>query len=187
MNSYCRIGVAALTLWLWAAGVSAQVGLEPGTRVRVFDSHRWIVGRIGSANDDAITLLEKPDSDPLVLPRSQVTRLEVSRRPSRRKKGALIGAAVGAAAGIAIVALDGGGSCPQPQEDFLGLCRSPKNEFSGPQYYAFAAALLGAAGAGVGALVAPGEKWEAVTDQRLHLSVGPARGGGVRFAASLRF
>jgi hypothetical protein len=52
--------------------------------------------------------------------------------------------------------------------------------------YGAAALLLGVAGAGIGALVAPGEKWESVTGDRLRVAVSPAR-GGARVAVSLNF
>ena len=75
------------------------------------------------------------------------------------------------------------GSCPQPAEAFPSCI----DVASGPQYYAVGALLLGAGGALIGAIVAPGEKWEAVTGDRMRVAVGPAPGGGVRFVASLSF
>jgi hypothetical protein len=59
--------------------------------------------------------------------------------------------------------------------------------FEGPEYYAGGALVLGAIGAGVGALVAPGEKWEAVSSDRLGLAVGSTRGGGLKLGVSFRF
>ena len=47
--------------------------------------------------------------------------------------------------------------------------------------------ILGVLGAGIGAVVPPGEKWEAVSLDRLHVSVTPARGRGVRMAVSVGF
>jgi len=39
----------------------------------------------------------------------------------------------------------------------------------------------------VGYVLAPGEKWETASADRLRIAVVPTRGGGVRAAVSLRF
>jgi hypothetical protein len=47
--------------------------------------------------------------------------------------------------------------------------------------------IFGLLGAGIGAAVAPGEKWETVSFDRSHVSVAPAGGPGVRLAFSFGF
>lgn len=179
MNTSIRLGVVLIAMWSFAENVSAQTQLGPGTRVRVFEAARSIVGTLDAIDDQTITFRKKPDSEPVTLDRSKIVRLEVSRKPSRRKVGALIGGAVGVVAGVAFAAAQ---DC-QPEQDFLNICKNTKNN---PGYYAFAAVVLGAAGAGLGALVAPGEKWESVTAVRPHVAVWPSR-GGVRIGVSLAF
>lgn len=191
------IGLVALLLSLSVAYGEEPPPLGLGARVRVLLNEpsqsasathgKTLKGRLLGISDTAITLETSPSRAPVILSRQNVAGLELSLRRSQRKKGALIGLGVGAAAGLVLVAADSGGSCPPPEEDLFGLCRGFQEDFSGPEYYALSAALLGAAGAGIGALVAPGEKWKTVTSDRLRLAVEPARGGGVRFGVSLAF
>lgn len=149
---------------------------------------KQITGRMLDLSDAAITIETSPDRPPVVLSRKDVAGLEVSLRRSRRKKGALIGLAVGAAIGTVIMAADNGhDSCPPLDQDFLGVCRSLQEAMQAPGVYVAGALFSSAAGAGIGALIAPGEKWERVTRDRLRVAVAPTRGGGVRFGMSLAF
>ena len=191
------MGLGVLLVTVVAAHAEELRTLPVGARVRASvtegspnagAAHSTLTGRLLAVSETDLTIETSPGRPAVVVPRHQVAGLEQSLRPSRRKQGALIGLAVGAAAGLVLVAADhNDSSCPRPEEDFLGLCRGLQEAFSGPEYYAAGALLLGAAGAGIGALVAPGEKWETVTGDRMRVAVGPASGGGVRFVASLRF
>jgi hypothetical protein len=192
------MGLGALLVTVAAAHGEEPRALQLGARVRASvtegssnagSAHSTLLtGRLLAVSETDLTIETSPGRPAVVVPRHQVAGLEQSLRPSRRKQGALIGLAVGAAAGLVLVAADhNDSSCPRPEEDFLGLCRGLQEAFSGPEYYAAGALLLGAAGAGIGALVAPGEKWETVTGDRMRVAVGPASGGGVRFVALLRF
>ena len=99
-----------------------------------------------------------------MLARQDVVRLERSVRPSRKSRGAVIGFAVGLAAALVKVAINGG-------------CNDGCNGGNVAVGVLFASAT-----AGVGALVAPGERWE---DVALGAAAGPRdarrRGRGRRF------
>lgn len=70
--------------------------LAPGTRVRV-TSESKLVGKLVSTSAESL-VLDVAGCDQTV-PRSAVRRFEVSARPSRKGKGALIGACIGAVPG----------------------------------------------------------------------------------------
>jgi len=175
---------------LAAAGAQAEesAGLREGARVRASikkvsqpagaSNLRRLTGALVGIDDSTLRLETSRDEPPVVVARQDVAKVEVSVRRSRRGKGALIGLGVGAVAGLVLMAAGNSGGCS----------REPCIvDFSGPEYYAGSALLLGAVGAGIGALVAPGEKWETVPNDRLRVAVGPTRGGGVRFGVSLGF
>lgn len=189
------VGYGALLISAAVAHGEEPPALQLGSRVRVTimegsqgsDSNHGtrLTGRLLGLSDTALTVETSPGRPSIVVSRPSVASVERSVRRSQRKKGALIGLAVGAGAGLVIAAVDSGGSCPPPEEDFLGLCRGLQEELAGPAYAA-GALLFGAAGAGIGALVAHGEKWETVPSDRLRVAFGPAH-GGVRFGVSLLF
>jgi hypothetical protein len=106
--------------------------------------------------------------------RAGIGELELSRRPSRRGRGAAIGALAGAAiGGIGVWAANRCGSEPE------FLCDD------GPSWGLAGALVFAPVGALVGLAVSPGEEWQSVEEKRLRVSVGPVRGRGI--AASLRF
>lgn len=59
--------------------------------------------------------------------------------------------------------------------------------FSDGQSAAIGAVLFGGLGAVVGALVAPGEKWESVDAKRVSFQLAPAPGRGVAARVALTF
>ena len=107
--------------------------------------------------------------------REEIARLELSRQPSQRGRGALWGAlAAGAVGGLVIGAASSCGSGDWFCDD------------SDVVVYGTMGALMAAPiGAAIGAAVSPGERWQPIEGRRFRVSVGPARGRGV--AASLRF
>jgi hypothetical protein len=167
--------------WFAALGASAQADVTPGTRVRVSEAARRFTGTLDAVDERTLTLREQSDAAPVTLSRAQIVRLEVSRKPSRRAKGALIGGALGVVAGLVLMAAEGS-SCP-PEQDPFGIC----SDLSGPEFYVASAGLLGAAGAGLGALIARGEKWETVPTNRLRVTAGASPSGGVRLGFALVF
>jgi hypothetical protein len=113
--------------------------------------------------------------------RSSVTRFEVSERASHKGRGALIGLLVGALAG----ALAGAAlveECSQTD----ALCIFPREEKA--TYIVGGGVIVGASGAGVGALVAPGEAWRETPLAQPRLSLGTgARATGIQVAVSFGF
>jgi len=132
-----------------------------------------VVGDLVAIDDDAITVM-RSGADKIVVPVESVTRLEVRRRGGRR----LLGAAIGFGAGAMI-----GGLIGRATEDdrippsagecgFLGC--DPFGDL--PSNADLGAGIGGLLGAAVGALVAPGEKWETVDHENAQISVGPLIG-----------
>jgi hypothetical protein len=115
-----------------------------------------LVGTLTAADQEIITVAPIDGSEARVFTRVDVSRLERSVRQSRKKKGALIGLGVGFAVGLAgtfILCESFGTSCPTG-EGFV--------------YGTIYGAAVGALGAGVGAMVAPGEQWEDVPLSVIH-------------------
>jgi len=170
-------------------------GLQLGARVRVWAMEfprttertplTKVTGRLVGIDDIALRVETSAEHPPVVVPRQDVSRIELSIRRGRRGKGALIGLAVGVVAGAVIVATDRPGS-DSPNAQLAAIFEL---NLEGPEYDAGAIVLLGAIGAGLGALVAPGEKWETLTGERVRLVLGPAGGGGrgLRFGLSFAF
>jgi hypothetical protein len=173
-------------------GVGGAGTIPYGARVRVralATSGKAVVDTL-LASDETTLKLDRIG----YLPRESVTRLERLQHSSKRQLGAAIGAGVGFATGaglaIALIANDehrtGSGSCDQCGLGVLilgGLGALP--------------------GAGVGYVVAPGDRWSdenpknvcvrpwtsrALRDpRRVNLGIAPARGGGAAFRLSVSF
>ena len=167
-NKWAAIGLTAFAA-LAASTLCAQdtQTLAPGARVRVTAESK-LVGKLVTMNAESL-VVQVADHTRWV-PRSTVRRFEISTRPSRKKKGALIGACIGAGPGLLLglgmAAWCDGGGC------VVGSL--------------IAGAALGALpGAAIGAAVAPGDKWVEVPIDRARLSLGPARkGAGVALTLS---
>ena len=109
------IGVAA------GGGASADELSAPAAspRVRVTAptvSGKRLVGTLLRMDEETLTLGAQKGKGVIEVPRSAITRMEVSRRASRKGKGARIGALVGLGAAVAIgfAAGDDCGSLPEP-------------------------------------------------------------------------
>jgi hypothetical protein len=142
------VSIAWLVATLAAATCAAQdsATFPAGTRFRVTApgvSRKPIVGTLLVAGERDIVLAASP-SDRTPIPRASITRLERSLRPSRRATGALAGFILGLAAMGAKTLHDGG-------------CNDGCN---GSNVAAAVVAALPVAA--LGALVAPGERWEVV-------------------------
>jgi hypothetical protein len=157
---------------------STPLGAEEGgpARVRVTVSDRRLSGKLVAVDETALLLRRDGREEPDRIPLDSVTSLERQVRRGGKKRGLwlglLSGAAIGAVAGYAA-----GDDCGR--ESFV--C------FDRPTTAASGAILFGVLGTAIGAIVAPGEKWEATTADRLQLDVGPGPGGGVGARLTLRF
>ena len=126
---------------------------EPGTRIRVatnMPSHRRFVGSLISADADSVRLTSSSDGKVVAVANASIVRLEKSRgRHSNPGGGALIGGLIGGGLGLA-----------------LGVIASTDDSGwyqVGGAEIAAGTAVLGLAGAGLGALVGAAshkEKWE---------------------------
>jgi hypothetical protein len=186
-----RLGIAAMALTGMAslAGTTASAdNARPpaeGARVRVTASGvagEGVVGDLVGIEADRIVVQRIATSELVTIPRDDVIRLEVATTRKRKGHGAgigaLIGLGIGAAVGFAV-----GDDCSAP--DAPGLVCMPREG---------AAAGLGLAGAGVGALLglalSPHETvWQPVDAAGLHVSVTPSASpaGGLGLRLSLSF
>jgi hypothetical protein len=162
------------------AGANDSGESRTGQRVRVTQasSGERVVGRLLQQTDQVL-VLEKGSpgkGDPVRIQRSDVAHFEVSVRPGRKRMGAGIGALAGVLAAVAIGASEGGGCAPD-----AWIC------FSETETAGLVGVLTIPAGALIGALVAPGEKWETESPSRLAVGVAPAPGGGVAARVALSF
>lgn len=142
-----------------------------------------IVGTLVSTDETGLTLATASSGSgtrTLKVSHAAVTRAEMSTRKSRKRSWALIGAATGAVIG-GVLGYAGTESCSR--NDFL--CILPRENRA--QYTVGSALIVGAAGAGLGALIAPGEKWQDAGTQRLRLSLAATPDRGARVAITLGF
>jgi RNase P/RNase MRP subunit p29 len=187
--------LAILQVGLFSAVVHAED--EPsqtliGQRVRILMAKpsgktERIVGNV-VAEDEQTLKLDRPGSKdpPVTIDRSTLTRVDRSVARGRKGTGAALGFLIGAVGGAAI------GYAEADQENKTGVCNH--YEFlgcvSGPSRGGTAAlfgVMFGLIGAGVGAAVSPGERWQRVPEEGLHFSLGPAAGGGIGARVSLSF
>jgi hypothetical protein len=139
-------------------------------------SHAWaegpsLVGRLAEVRPGSI-ILTTGDSETRELRRDAIANLERSVHPSRKLKGALIGYGVGFVTfGVAAAAMGTDGAC---YDMAVGECVA-------------LSALVALPVAGIGALVAPGEKWADVPSDRVRVSLAPTRGRGVSAQVSFAF
>ena len=181
MKKTMLAGLALLAFGAAPAVVADEV--ETGTRVRVMaPGVGTIVGALVASDAEAVTL-QTAKGDLRRIPRAELRRLDVSRRPGRRGRGALIGLAAGAVGGYIWAASTNPDGCTRSEYNF---CFFDGPLFTDEQSGAMGAVALGALGAVVGALVAPGERWERVPDSAVRVSVAPARRGAT-VLVSLRF
>ena len=175
-------GLALLTLLAAPAVVADEVGT--GARVRVMaPGIGTLVGSLVAIDAEALTL-RPAKGEPRRILLADLERLEVSRKPGRRRRGALIGLAAGAVGGYIWGASSNPDGCQPSEYNFCFFGSGPW--FSDEESGVMGAVFFGGIGAIVGAIVAPGEKWERVSDPRLRVSVAPVRGGAT-VGVSLRF
>jgi len=171
----CRASIAlALGLFnrLPASAAEGEVGLEPGTRLRVTlagepaGEGSRLVGHLVSMDPDVLSL-RVGDLESRHLRRQAIVRLEESTRPSRRGQGALVGFGVGFAAMFAVYTIAMEGDCVQGRECTWAVLIKQS-------------AIRALPAAAVGALVAPGERWAEVPLGRAQRAARPSSGTGLQ-------
>ena len=102
------LGLALLASGRPAAAEEAKA-LVPGSRVRIRTAEDRLVGRLVALRGETI-VLARANGETLDIRRADVLGLEVSQRPSRKRRGAGLGALVGLGAAVAI-GVAGGEDC----------------------------------------------------------------------------
>jgi hypothetical protein len=143
----------------------------PGIRIRVTApglSDEPLVGTLTALEQDALSLRPEGRLEPVRIPRTAVTKWEMSQGlQANTGKGAAFGFLGGAAVGA-------------------GLAASEWDGIEAPLIYA---AFIGAAGAGVGALLGAlyrTEKWKEIDERPLRIGIVPVR-DGVGFSVQWSF
>jgi hypothetical protein len=162
-----RIGSACLLLLLVPALGRTEQGtppdLAPGARVRVLAptvSSKPLTGTIRSLSEDAVTLSVEGHDERVTLARGSILRVEVGQGRNRRK-GLLVGGVAAAAVGAVV----GGIGCRD------------SSDFDSWQCATILGGLGFAAGAGVGAIVGAGERWQALPADSFRVTLHPTAGG----------
>ena len=193
-----RARLAALTiLQVGLVSVVAHAQEAPpqtliGQRVRILMAKpsgktERLVGNV-VAEDELTLRIERPGSKhpPVTVERSTLTTVDRSVARSRRGTGAAAGFLMGGVAGAAIGYTEADHANKTRvcnHYEFLG-CVSGPSRGGTAALYGVTFALIGA---GVGAAVSPGERWQRVREEGLHFSLGPAAGGGIGARVSWSF
>jgi hypothetical protein len=182
------LGLATLAAGRSAAAEEAKA-VVPGSRVRVTTSEHRFAGRLVALQGETI-VLEREKGQTLDIRRADVLGLEVSQRPGRKLRGAAIGALVGLGA-AAVIGVAGGDACSpevSPNPGLPGLGVSVDSIcFGHGEVTVISGILTVPAGALLGALIAPGEKWRPAGVADVSVQAGPSRGGGFGVRLALGF
>lgn len=170
-----RIASLVVTLILTASAdvVAQQESLvAAGAKVRVSAPDFKLVGTAAGLEPDTL-LMESRDAR-LAIPLSPLAKLEVHRgRKSNTGNGALIGFVSGAVIGAAM------GAAPCPENAYVCI--------EGWEGAALGGGVLGAVGAGLGALVGAvmrTDRWEEVPLDRLRVGLAPQKELGLMVSVS---
>lgn len=173
-NCVClRFSMVFLVLVVAVSSVLAgeQLFLEKGSRVRItliepsigsLLEPKRIEGRLLGLTTMDITLATSAGGRPKVIPSDNIEKVELCSQRGRRLKGALVGGGIGAASGFLYGLI------------FVGDTSDNPNDWGGGTAAETGAAwsvLLAPVGALIGALVAPGERWQVVQSDRLQLGI----------------
>lgn len=164
-----------------------QVSLPPGARVRAtlvapeFGSvvdPKVITGTVLDLSETSLTVESSTKAPPIVIPLRNIANLELNLRQGRRKKGALIGLAAGAATGVLVaLALDATHDDDPDSWDLVGT----------KALVGFSAFYFGSVGSIVGALVAPGARWQSIPADQIRLGLGNGGQAEGRLCFAVRF
>ena len=194
-----RARLAALTiLQVGLVSVVAHAQEAPpqtliGQRVRILMAKpsgktERLVGNV-VAEDERTLKLERPGSEspPVIVQRSSLKSVERSVAKSRKGHGAVLGLVIGGMTGAAVGFAAGDNSQGSRFCTFDGCATLGPFGPSKPESALLLGALFGLVGAGVGAAVSPGERWQRAPEEGLHFSLGPAAGGGIGARVSWSF
>jgi len=136
------------------------------------------VGTLVAETESAL-FLETGKRGRVEVPRHSLVGLEISRRKSHKKLGPGIGFLAGSVLGAI-----GGYSAEKTIEEGLPCigCQSSKTTAM-----LVDALVVGVLAAGVGAVVSPGERWEPVPREGIHVGAAAGPGGGVAVRVALSF
>ena len=173
--------VVLLTLPCTVA-VGQPTALTTGNRVQVTSAAHGadkVVGTVLAIQNDTLVLQVEKITNPIRLPFSAITDIQVSRGQRRQVGGGIVmGGAIGAGVGMLL-----GFAAGDDDPGILAMSAGDKA--------AIGAVLLGVAGAGIGGLVgarSSREKWEHVPLGGVAARIGLApRGDGVALHVSARF
>jgi hypothetical protein len=178
---------------LLAEVAMAQTELPPsGPRVRVTApafSGKRLVGVLVGLDETTLTLQRQGDKGSLQVPRAAITKIEASRHPGRKGRGAGMGMLVGLGTAV-VVGVATGEDCGSPGGGPGGVSGRRGGGFlcfDKADMALLSGILLVPAATLLGVVASPSEKWEVSTTDRLRIAVAPTRGGGVRAALTIRF
>lgn len=181
MRRSLAVGLVAGLVGAGAAQGDEPTGAGSGPRVRLTApavSGKRLIGTLVRQDDATLTLQRQGAKETMAVPRAAITRIEVSRHRSRRGKGAGIGALVGLGAAV-VIGVAAGEDCYDGRARLICFDKGTMTAAS--------ALLTIPVGTLLGMAVAPGERWQTTTPERLRVALAPVRGGGVRASLSLRF
>jgi len=148
-----------------------------GSRLRILADQEF-VGRLIAQDEKSLTLEIKRRRARAVIPRSAIIRVERSLHTSRKGTGAATGALVGGLSAV-VLGLIAGSDCSGHHAGLLCYSSSGVAVITG-----MALVPLGAV---IGAIAAPGERWEPISVSRFGVTVAPVRGRGIAVSAAFRF
>ncbi len=194
MSISCRrLGIAMVPLVLAVAssGVLAeeQPVLQVGSRVRItlveprygsILEPKRIKGKLSCFTESDITLETSADDPPTVYPWNNVEMLERNIQRGRRNRGALIGLAAGVATGAVVVLVAAASHEDDPNNWEIDILDTE-------EVVALSAFCFGSVGAIVGALLAPGERWQPIQTDKLQVGIGQGQHGEGRLFCAVRF
>src|SRR5262249_28533007 len=187
------VAIRSIVVWMLAASLlllpavpvhaAEAPPVEAGARIRIsFAAESGAaehagrvektIGRLVAIEPGHLTVAVEGRPSPIEVPLDSILRLERSVRRSKRGKGALVGGAIGMAVGF--FGMEADSRCDDSTA--TGCDHTVAGVFAG--------ILLALRCAGIGALVAPGERW--ADAKRVGLSLSPA-GRGVGLRVSVRF
>ncbi len=168
---------------------AATPGPGPGQWVRITtaDPVRIVEGKLKALNEESLVVqvADGGSRTEATLSRAAIAHLDLRVQDSKKAGFALVGALLGGVVGFSAGGSGGSGSssnsCSAVQLNCLGSLGQSNNYSSGT---AFLGAVVGGA---LGALVAPGAKWQKdVPLDRVRVSVGPVR-RGARLSMTVTF
>jgi RNase P/RNase MRP subunit p29 len=173
--------------WLRAEDESVLVGKRLRLTMRSGARHSEPVMGTVVAETERTLRMDTGALNNVVVLRNDIANVEISRAPSRKGHGAAIGFLVGAVAGAGLGYALGDDSQGAPFCTFDGCATLGPFGPTRAEGALLLGALFGGLGAGLGALRAPGERWEPmpVGTAQVRASVIPLRGGvGARLSLS---